>query len=192
MRTNVATTGNLAIGPEFLAFNKNVNESGLRAFWSLHMAYYYRQFSFVGEWQSGFDSYALVNQSNQTRIPVESFYVMAGYFLTGENVSSRGVVNPLRNFDLRPGKRGLGAIELAARYNYLNIGRQVFTAGFADPNLWTNQLYTVDAGINWYWTQYIKVYLGWQHAGFGNEVLFAPERFHSSSDQYWMRFQIFF
>ncbi len=42
-RTNVATTGNLAIGPEFLAFNKNVNESGLRAFWSLHMAYYYRQ-----------------------------------------------------------------------------------------------------------------------------------------------------
>ena len=30
-RTNVATTGNLAIGPEFLALNKNVNESGLRA-----------------------------------------------------------------------------------------------------------------------------------------------------------------
>ena len=28
-RTNVATTGNLAIGPEFLALNKNVNESGL-------------------------------------------------------------------------------------------------------------------------------------------------------------------
>ncbi len=133
-----------------------------------------------------------MNQSNQTRIPVESFYVMAGYFLTGETVSSRGVVKPLRNFDLRPGKRGLGAIELAARYNYLNIGRQVFTAGLADPNLWTNQLYTVDAGVNWYWTQYIKVYLGWQHAGFGNEVLFAPERFHSSSDQYWMRFQIFF
>jgi hypothetical protein len=35
-RTNVATTGNLAIGPEFLALNNNVNESGLRAFWSLH------------------------------------------------------------------------------------------------------------------------------------------------------------
>ncbi|HKI21265.1 MAG TPA: porin, partial [Isosphaeraceae bacterium] len=57
-RTNVATTGNLAIGPEFLALNNNVNESGLRAFWSLHMAYYYRHLSLVGEWQSGFDSYA--------------------------------------------------------------------------------------------------------------------------------------
>ncbi len=38
-RTNVATTGNLAIGPEFLALNNNVRESGLRAFWSTHMAY---------------------------------------------------------------------------------------------------------------------------------------------------------
>ncbi len=117
---------------------------------------------------------------------------MAGYFLTGETVSSRGVLKPLHNFDVRPGKRGLGAIELAGRYNYLDIGRQVFSAGLADPSLWTNQLYTVDAGVNWYWTEYIKVYLGWQHAGFGNEVLFAPGHFHTSSDQYWMRFQVFF
>ena len=191
-RTNVATTGNLAIGPEFLALNKNVNESGLRAFWSLHMAYYYQHLSLVGEWQSGLDSYALANQAYHTRVPVESFYVMAGYFLTGETVSSRGVLKPLRNFDVRPGKRGLGAIELVGRYNYLNIGRQVFTSGLADPSMWTNQLYTVDAGVNWYWTEYIKVYLGWQHAGFGNEVLFAPGRFHTSSDQYWMRFQVYF
>ncbi|MFI5456169.1 MAG: porin [Isosphaerales bacterium] len=191
-RTNVATTGNLAIGPEFLALNKNVNESGLRAFWSLHMAYYYRHLSLIGEWQSGFDSYAFVNQTYRTRVPVESFYVTAGYFITGETVSGRGVLKPLRNFDVRPGRRGLGALELVARYNYLNIGRQVFTSGFADPASWTNQLYTVDAGVNWYWTQYVKVYLGWQHAGFGNEVLFAPERFHSSSDQYWLRFQIYF
>jgi len=191
-RTNVATTGNLAIGPEFLALNNNVNESGLRAFWSLHMAYYYRHLSLVGEWQSGFDSYAFVNQNNQTRIPVQSYYVMAGYFITGEAVSGRGVVKPLRDFDVRTGRRGSGAIELVTRYSYLNIGRQVFTAGFADPASWTNQLYTVDAGVNWYWSQYVKVYLGWQHAGFGNEVLFAPERFHSSSDQYWLRFQIFF
>ena len=191
-RTNVATTGNLAIGPEFLALNKNVTESGLRAFWSMHLAYYYRHLSLIGEWQSGFDSYALTNDSYKTRVPVQSFYAMAGYFLTGETVSSRGIVKPLHDFDVRPGKRGLGAIELVGRYNYLDIGRQVFTAGFADPSLWTNQLYTIDAGVNWYWTQYIKVYLGWEHDGFGNAVLYSPEHFHASSDQYWMRFQIFF
>jgi phosphate-selective porin OprO/OprP len=191
-RTNVATTGNLAIGPEFLALNKNVTEQGLRTFWSLYMAYYYRQLSLIGEWESGFDSYGFVNSNSHTRVPVQSFYVMGGYFLTGETVSSRGIVKPLRDFDVRPGRVGPGAVELIARYNYLNIGRDIFTSGLADPTLWTNQLYTVDAGANWYWTQYIKVYLGWQHAGFGNQVLFAPERFHRSSDQFWLRFQIYF
>jgi phosphate-selective porin OprO/OprP len=191
-RTNVATTGNLAIGPEFLALNNNVIESGLRSFWTLHMAYYYRHLSLISEWQSGFDSYALASQTTHTRVPVESFYIMAGYFLTGETVSGRGICRPLRDFDVRPGRLGLGAIELVARYNYLNIGKQVFTAGFADPNQWTNQLYMVDAGVQWYWTQFVKVYLGWQHAGFGNPVIFAPDHFQSTSNQFWFRFQIYF
>ena len=77
-------------------------------------------------------------------------------------------------------------------YNYLNIGRNIFTAGLADPTLWTNQLFTTDLGVNWYLTQYIKVYMGWQHAGFGNPVAYAPDRFQSSSDQYWLRFQVYF
>jgi phosphate-selective porin OprO and OprP len=191
-RTNVATTGNLAIGPEFLALNKNVMESGLRTFWSLYMAYYYQRLSLVAEWESGYDSFGIANQQYHTRVPVQSFYVMGGYFLTGETVSSRGIVKPLRDFDVRRGRRGPGAIELIGRYNYLNIGRDIFTAGLADPALWTNQLYTVDAGANWYWTQFIKVYMGWQHAGFGNAVSFAPERFQNSSDQFWLRFQIYF
>jgi phosphate-selective porin OprO and OprP len=55
-----------------------------------------------------------------------------------------------------------------------------------------NQLYTVDVGANWYWTQFIKVYLGWQHAGFGNPVLIAPGRFQAASDQFWLRFQVYF
>jgi phosphate-selective porin OprO/OprP len=191
-RTNVATTGNLAIGPEFLALNNNVVESGLRAFWSLYMAYYYQHLSLIAEWESGLDSFGFVNQKPHTRLPVESFYVMAAYFLTGETVSGRGILKPLRNFDVRKGKFGLGALELVARYNYLNIGRQIFTGGFADPNQWTNQLYTVDVGVNWYWTQFVKVYLGWQHAGFGDPVLFAPGRFQSASDQFWLRFQVYF
>src|SRR5262249_3132618 len=133
-RTNVAVTGNLAIGPEFLTLNNNVNESGLRALWSLYMAYYYRHLSLIGEWESGFQNYALVNQPTHTHVPVEGFYLMAGYFLTGETVSGRGILRPLRNFDVRPGRFGLGALELVTRYSYLNIGRQVFTAGLADPN----------------------------------------------------------
>ena len=63
MRTNVATTGNLAVGPEFLGLNNNVRENGDRGFWSLHLAEYYRHLSLIGEWQSGFQDYALIGQS---------------------------------------------------------------------------------------------------------------------------------
>jgi hypothetical protein len=64
--------------------------------------------------------------------------------------------------------------------------------GLADPNLWTNQLHTIDLGVNSYWTQFVKVYLGWQHAAFGNPVLFAPGRMQLTSDPFWLRFQVNF
>ncbi|WP_165225398.1 OprO/OprP family phosphate-selective porin [Aquisphaera insulae] len=193
LRTNVPTTGNTAIGPQFLTFNNNVRENGERNLWSLHAAYFYRQLSLIAEWQGGIQSYALTpNLSPHTRLPIESYYVTLAYFLTGETVSGRGILKPKNNFDLRKGKRGLGAFELVTRYNYLGMGDQVFTDGLADPNLWTNHLYTVDLGVNWYWTQFIKVYLGWQRAEFGSPVVYAPNRFQQTSDQLWMRFQIYF
>jgi phosphate-selective porin OprO/OprP len=109
MRTNVQT-GNaigpaLATGPEFLEWNNNVRESGWRAFWDLHMAYFYRHLSLLGEWQSGFQDYALASTpANRIHVPVGGFYVQSGYFLTGETVTSRGPIRPIRDFDIRKGK----------------------------------------------------------------------------------------
>ena len=177
-RTNVATTGNLAIGPEFLAVNKNVLESGLRTFWSLYMAYYSSVSRSSPSGRAGTTATESPIPKYHTRVPVQSFYVMGGYFLTGERREQpRHRPGRCENFDFRPGKVGPGAIELIARYNYLNIGNNIFTAGLADPSQWTNQLFTTDLGVNWYWTQYIKVYMGWRHAGFGNPVSFARSGF---------------
>jgi phosphate-selective porin OprO/OprP len=125
-------------------------------------------------------------------VPVQSYCIQAGYFVTGETVSSRGVLKPLRDSDLRRGKFGLGALELAARYNPLNFGSQVFTGGLADPNIWTNNLYTVDLGVNWYWTQYIKSSLFWEHAVFGSPVTYAPGLWHKTSNEAILRVQIYF
>lgn len=192
-RTNVATSGNLINGPQFLAFNNNVRESGWRAFWALHAAYYYRQLSVIAEWQAGFQDYALASTPRtRTMLPVNSFYAQAGYFLTGETVSMRGPVRPNRPFDLRRGKLGPGAWELAARYSSLDYGDQVFTAGLADPNNWTNRVWLTDLGVNWYWTQYLKVWMGWEHVEFGDPVLFASGRRQTTSDMGWLRFQIYF
>ncbi len=193
LRTNVPTTGNGFFGVPFLAFNPNVIESGYRVLWDLHAAYYYRHLSLIAEWASGFSDYAFTSQPQQrTHLPVGSYFVQAGYFLTGETVANRGTLKPLRNFDLRPGKFGLGAIELGARISTLDIGQEIFTHGLANPDLWTNNLYTIDVGVNWYWTQYIKCYLGWQHAVFGQPVLLDPGRYQLTSDLLWTRFQISF
>ena len=205
-RTSVAFSGNFDVGPEFFAFNSNVREFGFHAFWDLHLAYYYRHLSLIAEWQSGFEDYGIVTSRSvatsasqfhttplgRVRVPTQSYYVQAGYFVTGETVSSRGVVKPIRDFDLRKGRFGLGALELAARFNPLSFGNQVFTGGLADPNLWTNNLYTIDLGVNWYWTQYIKVTLDWEHAVFGNSVTFAPNEFHKTNNEAILRMQIYF
>ena len=80
------------------------------AFWDLHLAWFYQQLAVVGEWQSGYQDYAFNNneatRSMHTHVPVQSFYVLAGYMLTGETRSQYGVVKPLRPFSLRPVKFG--------------------------------------------------------------------------------------
>jgi len=193
LRTQVPTTGSSTIGIPFLAFNNNIRQAGQHTLWSLHAAWYYKQLSLVSEWQSGFQNYAPTTAlQDKTNLPIDSFYVQAGYFLTGETVAMRGMVKPLRPFDPRKGQRGPGAFELATRYNHLELGDQVFSHKLADRKLWTNDVYTTDLGLNWYPNQYLKLILNWEHAGFGDPVRFAPDRRQLTSDTFWFRFQLYF
>jgi phosphate-selective porin OprO/OprP len=193
LRTDVPTSGNPVLGVPFLTFNANARESGARAFWDLHAAWFYRHLSLIAEWQSGYSDYALTtNLAAHDRILVDSYYVQAGYFLTGETVSGRSVVTPIRDFDIRKGKGGPGAIELTGRFNSLNIGRNVFTSGLADPNLWTSNLYIVEPGVNWYLNQYVKFQFSWQHAVFGNPVQYNATSSQKTSDLFTARFQLYF
>jgi phosphate-selective porin OprO/OprP len=197
-RTAVATTGNDIIGVPFMTINPGVTEMGPRQFNSLHIANYYKQLSVIGEWQFGSQNYAFnTSREFQRVIPVQSWYVQAGYFLTGETVSARGAVAPYRPFDLRKGKFGMGAWEAQARYSYLDISQSIFSSGLSDPNLYTNELYTYDVGFNWYLTQYVKFSFEYERAQFDNPTLFrtlpdgtALRQCHS--DMFLMRTQIFF
>jgi phosphate-selective porin OprO/OprP len=94
-------------------------------------------------------------------LPVGGFFVQVGYLNTGESIQKRGLVEPLRPFDPRKGNFGPGAIELQFRYSELDVGRQVFTGGLADPNLWTSRLNMTDLGFNWYLTRNVKFYFDW-------------------------------
>ncbi len=193
MRTIVPTAGSNVLGVPFLTFNNNVVVSGPRNLWSLHAAYFYRSLMVLAEWESGFQDYALANKTNsRVHLPIESFYVQTSYFLTGETMASRGRVRPLRPFDLRRGRFGLGAWEAVFRYADLTLGNQVFTAGLADPNNWTNRLFVTDLAMNWYWNAYLRVMFDWQHAGFASPVVYRPGGFARTSDLFMLRFEVWF
>jgi phosphate-selective porin OprO/OprP len=177
----------------FLAFNPRVMERGFRELWELHLAYYYQGLSLLGAWDSGFQDYAVgTTGAKPVRVPTGGYFVQAAYILTGETIRDRTLIDPLRPFDLRPGHFGLGAFEVTARFSQLQLGRQVFTGGLADPNLWTNQAQMVDVGFNWYLNKFLKVYFDWEHAMFGNPVFYNINRSQKSNDLFWMRLQAYF
>lgn len=193
LRTTVATSGNAVAGVPFMTYNNNARESGNRVFWDLHMAYFYRSLAVIAEWQSGFQDYSLAGTPQfKTNLPVESYYVQAGYLLTGETRSSVGIVKPLHPFDITGKTPGWGAWEVTGRYDYLGMGKDLFTNGLADPNNNTNHLYMTDLGLNWHVNQYVKIYFDWQHAVFGEPVLFAPGRRQLTSDTFLLRAQLYF
>ncbi|WZP00807.1 porin [Isosphaeraceae bacterium EP7] len=196
LRTIVPTTGNSVAGIPFLAFNTNVRESGFRAFWDLHAAWYYKQLAVVGEWGSGASQYATtVNLRDRDRIGVQSFYAQASYLLTGETRGNIGLVKPIHPFNPTKGNFGTGAIEPFARFEYMDVSNNVFSQGLADPNLWSNRVWMNWVGVNWHLTQYVKVYLAWNHAEFGNPVLFNTSpvaRKQLTSDEFMLRFQLYF
>ena len=115
-------------------------------------------------------------------------------FLTGERLTRRAnVVKPLHDFRIRNGRiEGPGAIEVHARYSMLDIGKDVFTGGLADPSLWSRQARAVDVGANWYLNYYTKIYLDYQRADFGQPVSVRPGVAERHSDLFWLRFQVYF
>ncbi len=182
-----------SLSPAFFQFNNDVVERGRRAQWSGWVAWYYRSFNLLAEYDGAFQDYATGSRPTRTRVPYEGFSVTAYYFLTGEQITRRADVKPLRDFAFKDGRfTGPGAFEVYSRFSSLNIGRDAFSSGLADPNLWTGQAYAVDTGVNWYLNRYTKVYLDWQHSFFGDPVSNGRNAYAKHFDLLWLRFQLFF
>jgi phosphate-selective porin OprO/OprP len=187
------TSGDNLIAVPFLAFNNNVRERGDRQLWEMHATFFYKQLALLGVWDSGHNDFSLTGPTARpVHLPVSGYFVQASYILTGEERQRQALINPKRPFDLRRGKFGPGALELQARYSELALGRQVFTGGLADPNLWSNRLNMIDVGLNWYLNKFVKFYFDWEHAIFGQPVLAAPGPiFQKTNNLFWLRLQIY-
>jgi phosphate-selective porin OprO and OprP len=178
----------------FLTFNPGVSPLGRRAAGAVHLAWYNQGLSLEAEWQSGRFQYDKLGQSGLTNVPVSGFHVALAYFLTGETVTNRSTVIPLRPFNLRAGQHGLGAVELFARYSQIELGPSVFTAGLANPDESTRQVYMTDVGLNWYPNRFVKFYVDWQLPFYASPVLVNPgtDHFSRSASLFWVRCQVYF
>ncbi len=191
--TLATAAGDNLVAVPFLQFNSNVREKGARELWEIHGTYFYKGLSVLGAWDSGFNDYSLTSAgARPVHMPVGGYFIQFGYIVTGESVQKRGLVEPLRPFDLRRGKFGPGALELQFRFSNLQIGNQVFTGGLADPNLWSNRLNMTDLGFNWYLTRNVKFYFDWEHSMFGQPVYYRPGSNQLTNDLYWLRLQLYY
>lgn len=180
--------------PPFFIFNAPVVERGQRTFWSAHAAYFFRQLSLFADYNGGVLRYAPNARAlTSVDIPTSGISAAVGYFLTGETLERRTVVEPLHPFNLGRDKFGLGAWELVFRYSSMELDRTAFDSGLANPEFWSNRAWITNLGVNWYLTRYIKVYIDWQHTEFGDPVLFdLPDSRQLTNELFWLRLQLYF
>ena len=183
-RTNVPFPGDPTVSPLWMQLNPGVQNFGSEKLWSMHSAGFYKSASVIGEWYSGYETYAKTSSLMKgTHVPNGGWYMQAGYFLTGEQVTSRGMVQPLHNFNPKNWS-GIGAVEMSFRWADMNVDKSIFN--FASDQRWTNNTNVVDLGVNWYWNNNIKIYMGWQKSMFGQPIQAAPGATPSASPSYWM------
>ncbi len=182
-----------SLSPTFFQFNNNIVENGWRSQWAAWIAWYYKSFNILAEYDGANQDYSPGFTGKRTMVPYEGFSITPYYFLTGEQITRRVDVQPDRDFRIKDGKiTGPGAFEVYSRFAALNVGSDVFTAGLADHNLWSNHAYTVDTGFNWYLNRYTKIYFDWQYSAFGTPVYNGPRAFSNHFNLLWLRFQLFF
>ena len=80
-------------------------------------------------------------------------------------------------------RSGPGAWELTYRYSYVNLNDNMVLGGIYSEHT---------VGLNWYWNEYIKVYMFWLHGNFADPVQYRPGDLQRSADMFWLRFQLYF
>lgn len=197
LRTSIQTSENddaaQAASSIFFEFDDTVRQNGNRRQGALHAANYSGPFSIEAE------VYALSFEASAASgipyvpIPVTGYDAQVGYFITGETVTGRDIVSPLRPMGSEC-SNGFGAIEVFGRYSEINLGDKVFRDGLADESDWTRRAAITDVGFNWYLNRFVKIAFDWQHSIFSTPVLLNSDtnQHRKSVDLFWARTQLFF
>jgi len=196
LRTSIQTSENdeaaQAASSIFLEYAPGVVAKGERMQGALHSALYSGPFSIEAECYAARFGAAVNPAASSVGIPIFGYDVTFASFLTGEKVEDRKTVTPLR--PITRGGAGWGALEVFGRYSRLMLGDQVFSAGLANPDDWTNNIGITDIGCNWYLSRFVRITFDWQHSMYATPVLLNEQQDLRSkqNDLFWMRCQLYF
>ena len=166
----------------FFKFNNSVIADGRRTRLSPEVVYFYGGLGISAQYfhmdQRMRPSATGAASKLSIDVPFQGYYVQATYLLTGEERTSYSqAITPLRPFDPRRGRAGLGAWELVGRVSRLQLGGEVFAPGnarLADPAAVSNEATEMTLGFNWYMNKWVRVQFNYEHAWFGRFVRLGP------------------
>jgi len=104
--------------------------------------------------------------TNSATLKNKAWQVAATYFLTGEDATYNSAT-PRNNFSI--GQPGIGAWEIAARYQKLDIDDNAFVGGstsFANPATAVSAATGYSVAINWYLNQNVRWTVEYDHTSF--------------------------
>lgn len=196
LRTSIQTSENdeaaQAASSVFLEYAPDVVAKGERLQGALHAALYSGPFSIEAECYAARFGVAANPGASSIGVPIFGYDVTVASFLTGESVENRQTVSPLKPMS-RNGP-GMGAVEAFGRFSTLRLGSEVFSAGLANPENWTDCASITDIGLNWYLNRFVRLTFDWQHAMYASPVLLNEHKDLRSTvnDLYWLRCQLYF
>jgi len=138
-------------------------------------AYYYRnRLGLMGEWISSKQEVQVgANAATLASLENTAWQLTAGWVLTGEDASYRGVAKPSHPFALDG--EGWGAFELVARYGELDIDDDAFPL-YADPSASARHARAWGLGINWYLNSNLKLVMNYTDADFDGGAPLGADR----------------
>ena len=98
----------------------------------------------------------------------EAWQAAVSWVLTGEPAIAQRNVLPHANFD--PPSRHYGALQVAARYQVLNVSPNAVTLGFASPTA-SRRADVITLGLNWYLNPFVKWNVNYEHTAFASPLV---------------------
>lgn len=148
---------------QFFNYRSAVVADGDRSRWSPQAYYYRNAFGLLGEYIVSKQEVLLPAAGARAKLDHSAWQLTAGWVLTGEDASYKGVVKPNQPFTL--GSAGWGALELVARYGRLDVDDDAFPR-FADPAVAASEASSWGLGLNWYLTGNLKLVANYTQTAF--------------------------